>query len=121
MWEMNGPSVVVAAAIGQVPNSFTLPAIGDFNGDGRADLLWRDTTNGWVSTWGPSLIAAAGVGNPGTGWTPVGTGDYNGDGKADILFQNTDGTPMIWTLNGTSITTITTLTDPGENWHAKTG
>ena len=41
--------------------------------------------------------------NPGPSWHVAGTGDFNGDGKADILWQNSDGTPVIWLMNGTSI------------------
>jgi hypothetical protein len=34
----------------------------------------------------------------------MGAGDFNGDGKSDLLFQNDDGTPTIWLMNGTSVT-----------------
>jgi hypothetical protein len=53
----------------------------------------------------------------------VGTGDFNGDGKADLLFQNTStGTPVVWTMNGTTVTAQNTLPNPGNvNFHANTG
>jgi len=41
----------------------------------------------------------------------------NGDHKSDILLQNTDGTPTVWTTDGTTVTTTTTLTNPGQTWH----
>jgi len=31
--------------------------------------------------------------------------DANGDGKPDIVWEHTDGTIMIWHMNGTSRTT----------------
>src|SRR5262249_29085834 len=37
---------------------------------------------------------------------------------SDILFQNNNGTPQIWEMNGTSILTQATLTNPGNQWHA---
>src|SRR5262249_58313285 len=52
----------------------------------------------------------------GVSWHAVGTGDFNGDGKSDIVFQNVDGTPLIWTMNGTSIASTATLANPGKTW-----
>jgi hypothetical protein len=52
----------------------------------------------------------------------LGTGDYNGDGKSDILFQNVvTATPLVWTMNGTSVTATATLANPGPFLHANTG
>jgi len=48
-------------------------------------------------------------------------GDYNGDGKSDILFQNNDGTPLVWIMNGTSVTATATLPNPGSLLHANSG
>ena len=68
---------------------------GDFNFDGKADILWQndDGTPGiWLMN-GLTVLAAAPVGiNPGPAWQVKGSGDFNSDGKADILWQNTDGT-----------------------------
>jgi hypothetical protein len=45
--------------------------VGDYNGDGMSDLLWRDTS-GNTAMWfmsGVTITATAGIGNiPGT-WT----------------------------------------------------
>ena len=54
---------------------------------------------------------------PGTSWDAVGTGDFNADGKADILWQNTDGTPAIWMMDGTTLTGMGVLPSPGMDWH----
>jgi predicted outer membrane repeat protein len=42
--------------------------------------------------------------------------DFNGDGKSDLLFQNTDATPQIWLMNGTSIISETQLVAPPAEW-----
>ncbi|HVH78236.1 MAG TPA: FG-GAP repeat protein, partial [Stellaceae bacterium] len=60
---------------------------------------------------------AAGLPNPSASWHIVATGDFNGDGKSDILFQNTDGTPSIWEMNGTSIIGVGALPNPSSSWH----
>jgi hypothetical protein len=94
---------------------------GDFNGDGKADILWQNTS-GQAAVWqmdGHSLIAGANVGfNPGPAWQVHGTGDFNGDGKADIEWQNTDGTPAVWLMNGTSLISGSNVGfNPGSDWH----
>ena len=43
--------------------------------------------------------------------------DVNGDNMSDLLFQNTDGTPAIWEMNGTTATFQTALFDPSSFWH----
>jgi serralysin len=47
----------------------------------------------------------------------TGTVDFNGDGKSDILWQNDDGTPAIWTMDGTNIISSVDLPNPGNDWH----
>ena len=37
---------------------------------------------------------------------------FNGNGNADILWQNTNGTPAIWMMNGTSIVDAAVLPNP---------
>jgi hypothetical protein len=42
--------------------------------------------------------------------------DFNGDGKSDLLFQNTNATPQIWLMNGTSVISQTSLAQPPVQW-----
>ena len=77
----------------------------DFNGDGKADILWRHTS-GTLYEWllnGTSIIGQGSPGSASTDWTIVGVGDFNGDGKADILWWHTSGTVYEWLLNGTTV------------------
>ena len=73
----------------------------DFNGDGRADLLWRSddgtTTNwlanpngGFTNNWDNFNIVAS------PDWQIVGTGDYNGDGRHDLLWRSDTGQMTDW-------------------------
>jgi len=62
----------------------------DFNGDGKADVLWQNTSGSralWLmngSTFGSSIFLPSVA----TSWKIVGSGDFNGDNKPDILWQN---------------------------------
>jgi hypothetical protein len=65
--------------------------LGDFNGDGTTDILWRNTQTGGVESWimtNGMPLGGGGVGIASTAWVPAGTGDLNGDGTADMLWRN---------------------------------
>ncbi|HJW46989.1 MAG TPA: VCBS repeat-containing protein, partial [Lysobacter sp.] len=71
---------------------------GDYNGDGRRDVLWRNGSTGANSLWlsANSATPVAMVTVP-PAWRVVGSGDYNGDGRADILWRNfSTGATSIW-------------------------
>ena len=74
---------------------------GDFNGDGRDDLLLKQD-NGSVTEWlGQddggffSNQVGATYALP-TGWNVAGTGDFNGDGPDDLLLRHDNGTVTEW-------------------------
>ena len=64
----------------------------DFNGDGKADILWRNAGNGdaYLFTSSANAVAAPGIdlGIVSGNWHVDKTADFNGDGRADILWRN---------------------------------
>ncbi len=84
-----------------VPTSWQVAGTGDFNGDGRDDVLWRND-NGQLSNWlgtatgGWQLNDVNAAATVPTNWHVVGTGDFNGDGRADILWRNDAGEVSNW-------------------------
>jgi hypothetical protein len=92
---------IVAPSSSVVAHAFS----GDFNGDGKFDILWRHTS-GTVYEWLLNGTSIAGQGSPSsasTDWSIAGIGDFNGDGKSDILWRHTSGTVYVWLLNGTTV------------------
>jgi hypothetical protein len=107
-------NIVLVDVPGGVPvlpgNSRTYPiariASHDLNGDGKSDLVWRDSS-GNVGIWlmnGNQLLQGGGLGNVNPNlWKIVGQRDFDGDGKADLLWNDTSGNIAIWFMNGAQV------------------
>ncbi|MBI4661783.1 MAG: VCBS repeat-containing protein [Verrucomicrobia bacterium] len=80
-------------------------AKGDFDGDGRSDLVWQDA-NGAAYAWlmngvnrrEQTQLGPAGSGDP--QWRLAGTADFNRDGQTDVVWQHSDGWSAIWFMRG---------------------
>lgn len=104
-WRMRGHTVASAPASQSYASQLTLAATGDFDGDGRTDILWRradHTFRLWTASgsgWSASTIdhgpiqAASGV---------VGAADIDGDGRDEVLIiNNTSRFLTYWKVAGT--------------------
>ena len=125
IWEMDGSTLVGGGPVTPNPGlSWTEIGSGDFNKDGKPDILWQNAITGQASIWemsGSTLIGGGPVTpNPGLSWHAVGTGDFNHDGVSDILWQNTvTGQASIWEMNGNSLSGGGPVTpNPGTAWQA---
>ena len=101
-----------------LPGSDVPKVRGDFNGDGKSDVLWRDPA-GNVSMWqmnGHAITSEALIGNVWTGWTIAGSGDFNGDGKMDILWRDSSGTTVLWLMNGGILSSYSVIGIQAPEW-----
>ncbi len=117
-----------------IPDASTLanqtPVVGDFNGDGMADVLWNPTGNGTRTVWlskgrqtdgGPCFETTSSdplrpIQDPAgynlAGYQPI-PSDFNGDGLTDILWTNRSlGYITLWTSGGDASFDSTSIPTP---------
>jgi hypothetical protein len=137
IWLMNGSTISTSSDVTSngkavAPDaSWSVAGMGDFNGDGKRDILWRDTS-GEVAAWMMNGTTIASSGDltfggpaikPDASWSVAGIGDFNGDGNSDVLWHNANGSLNEWLMNGTTITASDSITfngatlAPDASWH----
>lgn len=97
---------------------WTIVGHGDFNGDGRGDVLWRHD-QGLTAIWnmnGASVGRSDAVAQSPADAQVAGTGDFNGDGRADVLWRTGDGVVSTWHMDGHSIAGGGTLGSMPTDW-----
>lgn len=130
IWFMNGGRKVregyvsaAGLASGWI-SGWNIDGTGDFNGDGRSDVLLRNGTS--VYQWQMDGLRVSNhgyvtIGGLATEWVIDGIGDFNGDGRSDVLMRN--GTLLYeWQMNGILIENQSRVKDGasdaylGTNW-----
>jgi len=109
--------------------NWAIAATGDFDADGRADILWRNATSQKLVVW--LMNGATKIGNliPSPdqaidgNWTVVGAADFNHDFKKDLLWYNqTSGKCVIWYMGPNLVRLTGGFTNPANvgnaNWKA---
>src|SRR5438105_3510262 len=119
LWLMNGLTISSQSLLTTMADpAWQVQGMGDFDGDGRADSMWR---NLWVMNG--LTIATQGSINvlPDQAWQVKGIGDFDADGKADILWRNAStGENSIWLMNGLTIAAQGSVNFfPDQAWQVK--
>jgi hypothetical protein len=94
----------------------------DFSGDGKSDILWRNSANGNLTLWqldGTQLLQDYVLPTINDlNWFVASLADFTGDGLVDILWRNSaNGNSTLWEMNTTSLKqdyVLPTITDL--NW-----
>jgi hypothetical protein len=106
---MNGVAIANEGYLRTVADlDWQVAGVGDFDGDGKDDVLWRHSTTGENYIYFMNGVAIANEGYLRTvaipGWQIVGVGDFDGDGRADILWRNSaSGHNYLYPMDGTTI------------------
>ncbi len=102
-------------------DAFHFAGTGDFNADGRSDILWHNDTSGQLVLWemnGTSILSNTGAGFTAKGWDIADIGDYNHDGHADLMLRNaTTGAMAEWQMDGNQILAQQGLGSVSTDWH----
>lgn len=101
-------------------------ALGDFNGDGKDDLLFQHRS-GTLGVWlmDPTRLVQASLLRPADPghfqWRVAGAADWNRDGQCDLLMQSVvDGSLAMWFMDGTKLAQAGFVIPrmPGGTWKA---
>ncbi|MHB2167999.1 FG-GAP-like repeat-containing protein [Alsobacter sp. R-9] len=100
--QFSGGGVIAGASV-----DWVVQGLGDFDGDGRSDILWRNKTSGTALVWqldGTALTGDSALGGASADWSVAGIGDFDGDGKSDVLWRHAPtGGVHEWQMDGTAI------------------
>jgi hypothetical protein len=115
LWLMNSNSLGSSQTFSVSDPNWQVKGTGDFDGDGQADYVWRNSATGQNIVWFMSnnayrtyqFLPAA---NDPT-WNIVGVGDFDGDGKSDLLWRNSvTGDNSFWFMDGVALKSSAMLT-----------
>jgi hypothetical protein len=109
VWRMNGHErtsggFTVPDGVGH-PN-WRLSGVGDLDGDGHPDLVFRNTTSGRAVLWrmnGVERVSGSFVSphENDLDWEIAAVADLTGDGRADIVWKHrTTGALRVWAMDG---------------------
>jgi hypothetical protein len=97
--------------------------VGDFNGDGRDDIIGRTASGQWwlARSNGAGFVMSPHATWSGTAvWVNVNVGDFNGDGVADLAGRVQSSGIWYITLSpkgsGATTTDVAGVWSPGVNW-----
>jgi hypothetical protein len=105
------------------PNSCapTNPTRYDHNGDGKADIYWRNSSNGqnWIYLMNGNVVQTntSTRNEPNLAWKVAGIADFDGDGKSDILWRNdATGVNYLYKMDGATATPLFITQEPNRSW-----
>jgi hypothetical protein len=133
IWLSNGDGTFTTVSSLTSPVAGGIPSLGDFNGDGKTDVMWCSASSSnnscsavvpWLSNGDGTFTATSSLPSPAANWSPL-LVDFNGDGRTDVVWCNAPaaGDPnyaptscfsvALWSSKGDgTFATATTLSPP---------
>ena len=122
LWDVQNGQVTDSSGLGTVTSNFVVQGVGDFDGDGNLDILWRDTNSGALSIWftnGTQVTSGVAVGTLPSNWSVAQVGDYDGNGMSDILLIDSAGDLAVWLMNGAKVSSSAGFGNVGSTWQVQ--
>jgi hypothetical protein len=134
VWQMRGTQVVWTTFL-DTPRvadpRWKIVAATDLNGDRRADLIWREQTEGWIAAWflqGTKVIWTTYLSQnrvADMNWELSAAGQVDGSGLPALIWRHrTEGTVALWFMSGATVV-ATSYADPelvsDPAWHVVGG
>jgi hypothetical protein len=113
LWELDGTVLRTGPGsktqlLPSIGSSFKVRGVGDFNGDGVQDILWRDQAGNVNRIWTfgtdgkrteVSLLSATN-----SQWEIGGVADLNGDGTTDLIWRNNqENNVVVWNIRDAAL------------------
>jgi serralysin len=113
---MNNGAISAAHFFNEVGNDWHILGVGDFNGDGKSDILWHNEDGSlldWQMSSSSQIGSQLGVGSAPANSELAGIGDFDGDHKDDLLWRNeTTGAATVQSFSAPPVT----ITGVGNEW-----
>jgi Calx-beta domain/FG-GAP-like repeat len=106
IWEMNGKTrtnIFNLETVGDIYINWEIIGAADFNGDRKADILWRNSQTGENHIWqmdGTAFVKGNSLTQVSREWRIEQVGDFNGDRTHDLFWRNyLTGQNAVWLMN----------------------
>jgi len=124
--QISGTSTSLGGFPDPIFPKWDLRYVGDFAGDGQADLLVRDSISGdmelrlrnTTECCGMTWVNGVGWDSVDPHWHIAGLADFDGDGKDDIFWRHDNGWNAIWLMDGATKKKGEWLETAPTNWSA---
>ncbi len=95
-WEVHNPDPTGGNLL-LLPSAITAMAVGDFDGDGHADVFWADGQTWWVSYGGNTPFVEVQTSSHRV--KDLRFGDFDGNGTTDVFSVVSDGVSLRWMVS----------------------